>query len=230
MAEGNEGTPHKGHIHDIGMLDLRSAKTMDDLSGITQISDVGLVLVPEHLMAAFIGKVAISDVGGMIPVPEGGNIQVMTGEIRITGEMLAGGNPDNVLILVGDVIITTPISAIGYKELRVFGQLTAPRGSETALASKMGQLSGDCFYYPANARTLTGNTTLGREFLEYLPELTALVVRGELNIENEVTVEQFRAKVTEVVLFGTIHAPKALVPLLNFLTQEKRGEIRERAV
>jgi hypothetical protein len=228
MAEEHGSANRTGHIEDVGMLDLRWAKSAEDLSEIISIEDVGVILVPEHLVGA-LGRVDIEDVGLIVPIPPGENVHVMSGEVRLTGEMLAGGNPEAILVLVGQVNIATMVQSIGYKELRVYGQLYAPRGSEGAIAAKMTQFSGKVFYLPANARTLSGNTTIGKAYLELLPESSALVVSGNLDIEADVTVELFRAKVPEIVLMeGNLTASKALVPLLQILTQEKNGEIRER--
>jgi hypothetical protein len=228
MSEENGSKNRAGHIEDVGMLDLRWAKSAEDLSAIVSIEDVGVVLVPE-LLAGALARVSLEDVGLIVPIPPGENVHVMSGEVRLTAEMLAGGNPSAILVLVGQVTIANVVQSIGYQELRVYGQLYAPRGSESTIASKLTQFSGKVFYLPANARHLTGNNTIGQAYLELLPEPSALVVTGDLIFDADVTMETLRAKVPEIALLGgAITAPKALLPLLQILTQEKNGDIRER--
>jgi hypothetical protein len=233
MADENESAkqdgsaPRAGHIEDVGMLDLRWAKTAEDIGNIVSMEDVGVVLIPEHLAGA-LGRVSMEDVGAIIPIPPGDNVNVMSGQVKLTGEMLAGGNPEAILVLVGQAHITTAVQSVGYKELRIYGQLYAPRGSEAAISGKLTQFSGQVFYLPANARTFNGNTTIGQAFLDLLPEPAALVVMGNLDFEADVTVEAVKAKIPEIVLMGNINAPKALIPLLQVLTREKMGEIHER--
>jgi hypothetical protein len=230
MAEetsSEKRSDQSGHIEDIGMLDLRWAKSAEDLAQIVSMEDVGLVLVPEHLAGA-LTRVSMEDVGTIVPVPTGDNVNVMTGQIKLTGEMLAGGNPEGILVLVGHVHISTPVQTVGYKEIRVYGQLFAPRGSEGAISAKLTQFNGQMYYLPPNARTMTGNNAIGAAFLDLLPEPIALVVMDNLDFEPDVTVEALKVRVKEIVLLGNINAPKAILPLVQVLTVEKLGEIRER--
>lgn len=218
-------TPTAGQLRDMGMLDLRSAKTEADFEGITSIANIGVILVPQHLATA-LAKVPMSGVGGIVPVPPESNLNLITGQVRLTGEALAAGNPENILMIVGQVFITTPVQSVGYKEIQVFGQLFAPRGSEAALGAKIGQLNGQNFYLPTNPRIFMGESEISAEFLQFLPERSAFVVMGALRFTDDVTVALVQEKISEIVLMGEIQAPKALVALLEVLTPEKMGEIR----
>lgn len=223
-----DAMPPKGHLQKMGMLDLRSAKTPEDLNGITGISQVGCILVPEHL-ATVLAQIPMKEVGSIVPVPEGENIKTQVGQIRLNGEALAGGNPEDILFIVGQTFITTPVTSVGYKEVWIHGQLFAIRGSEGVLGAKLTRMNGQNFYLPAGARTIMGEETIGREFLELLPEPAVLVIMGQLTFEDDVTVDLLKAKVPEIVLMGQIKAPAALVPLVQVLTVEKMGEIKAKA-
>ena len=59
--------PGAGHIHNVDFLDLSSAKTPDDLQGITRITNVDCVLIPEHLMTA-LTRIPMENVDTVIPV------------------------------------------------------------------------------------------------------------------------------------------------------------------
>lgn len=227
MADDGIGEMKSGRIEDVGFLDLRWAKSAEDLSNLVSLEDVGVVLIPEQLAGA-LARVSMEDVGVVVPVPSGDNVNVMTGQVKLTGEMLAGGNPEATLVLVGQFQIEGVVSSIGYKELRVYGQLFATRGSEGAIGAKMTQFSGQIHYLPSNARTVKGNTSISQAYLDLLPEPIAFVVMGSLNFEDDVTVETLKAKVTEIVLMGNITASKALIPLVQVLTKEQMGDIHER--
>lgn len=213
-----------GRISDIGVLDLRFVRDEEELKAIRSISDVGVVLVPERLGGALMG-VEMSDVGNVVRVPDEGKLQTFSGQTKVTGEALAAGDPESVLLIVGQLFVSTPCETVGYKEIRVIGQLIATRGSETALMAKLTEVNGQVLYLPPNARLILGDETFGREFLELLPRPTPLVILGELRLEDDVTAELVREKVPEIVLMGSLHAPRALVPLLQVITTEKFGEI-----
>jgi len=216
--------PSAGIIHNMGLLDLRSAKTPEDLSGITALHNIGCVIIPEHL-ASVLMRIPMENVGTVAPVPSGENIQVQVGQVWLSGEAIAAGDSDAILFTVGQLFLTTPVTSVGFKEIRVHGQVLAIRGSEAALGSKVKSLTGQIFYLPAKARTIMGSESIGQEFLELLPEPTALVIMGELTFEQDVTKEMLKSKILEMVLMGHIKAPQALVPLVQVLTIEKMGEI-----
>ena len=219
-----DATDSQGVIKDVGMLDLRYAKSPEDLAHIRKIVDVGCVLVPEHLAGVLAG-ISMSDVGSVVPIPVGDNVNCMTGQVRLTGSMLESGDAETILVIVGQAFITGEIKSVGYKELRVHGQLFAPRSGQEVISAKLAQLTGQNFYLPTDARMIMGEESIGAEFLELLDAPTAFVVMGELNFESDVTRELLKAKITEIVLMGEIHAPKALIPLLQVITKEKMGEI-----
>jgi len=79
---------HTGTIRDMGLLDLSSAQSAEDLSGITSIHDVGAIIIPEDLMSALI-RIDIHDVGSVVPIPRGANVSLHMGQTRLTGEALA---------------------------------------------------------------------------------------------------------------------------------------------
>jgi hypothetical protein len=216
--------PQAGHIHNVDFLDLSSAKSPDDLQGITRISNVDCILIPEHLMPA-LTRIPMENVDAVIPMPAGENAQVRVGQVWMTGEALAAGGAEESLFVAGQLFITTPVTSVGYREVRVHGQVMAPRGSEAALGAKLGRLTGQILYLPEKARTIMQEETIGKAFLELLPEPAAFVVMGQLTIEDDVTVELLRSKVPEIVLFGQITASRALVPLVQVLTTENYGQI-----
>jgi len=165
-------------------------------------------------------------VGGLVPVPADGKVNCLTGQTQLTGEALEGGDPDTTLILVGQTFISTPVRQVGYKDIRIVGQLFATRGSEGALSAKISNMTGQNFFLPPDPRIFMGQETIGAEFLELLPKPTAIVIMGELTVEADVPRDLLMSKVEEIVLMGKINAPANLVPALQVLTKVKMGEIK----
>lgn len=213
------------HLKDMGMLDLRHVKSAEELKGIAEISDIGVILISEDLVGA-LSNVNIHDVGGIMPVPAGGKVNCMTGQTRLTGEALASGDPETSLVLVGQTFITTPVSSVGYKEIRTCGQLFATRGSESALSPKIAQQTGQNFYLPSDPRFIMGEEKIGTEYLELLPKPTSFVIMGEVTFSSDVTRDLLLSKVDEIVLMGEIHCPQHLQAALQIRTKEKMGEIK----
>ncbi len=78
-----------GVISDVAMLDLTPLTSAEDLAGITRISDVAMVLVPESLMPAVLG-IPMDDVATVVPVPDGVGVRNHTGALVMGGEALGG--------------------------------------------------------------------------------------------------------------------------------------------
>ena len=215
----------KKQIHNIGFLDLRSYKTAEDLGNIASIHNVGVVLVPESLAGA-LSKIEMSDIGSVVSIPDGENVACMMGQTKLTGEALEKGNAESILVLVGQTFITSACQSVGYKEIRVHGQLFATCGSEAAIGAKLTHLSGQNFYLPENPRFVMGDLDITAEYLQLLPGSTPFVVMGSLSFDEDVSVELVKSKISEIVLMGEIQAPKRLLALLEVLTSEKMGTIR----
>jgi len=213
-----------GHISQMGLLNLLSAKTEADIEGIKSIREVGLILVPENLLMA-LNRIPMTEVGAVAPVPAGDKISLIAGQASLTGEALESGDPDTVLFIAGQVTITTPVPKIGYKSLYLAGQLLAPRGSEAAIANAMKMLAGQILYMPVGARTFTGEEVFDQAFLEYLEKPTPFALMGSFRFANDVKPETLREKVPEIFLCGELKAPASLVSLVKVLTVEKHGSI-----
>jgi len=129
------------------------------------------------------------------------------------------------LVVVGQLIITTPVERIGYQGLVVHGQLLAPKGSETAIGTALRRLNGQTIYYTGEPRVFTGNDRFGRAFFETLERPAALVLAGNYVIEPDVSVDLLKEKVSQVILAGRLQAPLALVPVLQARCEMKAGAI-----
>lgn len=213
-----------GHISDVGVLNLLSAKTEEDFSGISRITDVGVVLVPQSLMPALL-RVSMDDVGTIAPVPEGGHVVLLNGQTSLTGEALAAGSPEKLLFIVGQVFVESVVTSVGYGGIHVIGQMFAPRGSESAISGALRELVGQIVYLPPDGRLILGEDRFGREFLQALSQPTPLVILGNVEFERDVDAEILRRVVPEIVLFGNLRVPRALAPTAQALTVHKFGNL-----
>lgn len=161
-------TPGGGReIHNVALLDLTGAQAAGALDGVTRISNVATILVPESLLPK-LSSIPMDRVAATIPVADGRRARVMAGQITLSGEALAGIGDDlesEMLVVAGQLVITSPVTKVGYKELVVLGQAVAPTGSETALGAALTRLSGKVVYYsyvdgatirPVSSDSLTG--------------------------------------------------------------------------
>ena len=215
-----------GTVGHVGILDLTWAKSPEDLARVTSIEDVGIVQVSKELYG-YVISIPQQSVG-MVQVVASGPHQSVTGSLRMTGDFLAHGNPETILDVTGCLLVLPPVEEIGFKQIVVNGVLALPRGSEGILSAKLGDVTGAVTFYPADQGTprfITDNESIGREFLELLPEPTPFVVMGNLTVENDVTADLMRSKVSEIILYGNLRVPRPLYPLVQFLTKEKSGNI-----
>jgi hypothetical protein len=215
-----------GEIKDVGILDLTSSASEASLAAITRISDVGMVLIPERLQGAVVA-IPMERVGQVTAIPDGPGVRISVGQLQLSGEALAagGGDLEDTLVVVGQLVLTSRVERVGFRRLIVIGQIVAPRGSEPALAAGISKLVGQNAFYRDGARIFVGADRFGSRFVQLLPEGTTLVLVGAFAFEPDVAGDSLRQKVSEIILCGTISAARDLVPVLQFLTTQKAGTI-----
>jgi hypothetical protein len=192
-----------------------------------QVIVTGLVLAPEGSESA-LGAGLTRMTGGVeyYRKTEGQRINVMSGQSRVSGQTLAneGGNPDDILVLAGQSIITGDVPSVGYQRILVGGQVVAPRAAEPLLAPVLS-IHGQLAWYDGEPRFFIGSDTLGSDFFDFVEEPIGIGVVGTLTIAPEVTLEQFRGAVSDIVLMGVLRVPPHLLGAAQFLTSEKHGVI-----
>ncbi|HVX46995.1 MAG TPA: hypothetical protein VHC49_24095 [Mycobacteriales bacterium] len=158
---------------------------------------------------------------------EGQQIKSLSGQSRISGETLANGTgtADDILVAAGQLIVTGPVTTLGFAQLIVSGQCIAPRDSEPVLGPAL-TVAGQTLWYAGTApRMFTGDESFGSDFFEYIEEPMSMVLLGEHTIEAGVDAALLKEKVSVISLFGTLHAPRELHGLLQFLAVENQGRI-----
>jgi hypothetical protein len=195
--------------------------------GYREVIVTGLVLAPTGSESALgAGLTMVTGAVGQYRHVEGQQFRQLSGQQRLGGESFVNhdGSPDDVLILSGQVIVTSPVTHVGYQKVFYGGQLVVPRASEGVLGSALDG-AGQLAWYAGQPRFVIGDESFGREFFELLDEPVALAVIGSVRIEDDVPVDLLRAKVSEVSVIGRLTAPKALIPVLQVLTTERYGDV-----
>jgi hypothetical protein len=206
-----------GEIKDVAMLDLTALTSAEELDGITRISDVAAVLVPESLMAAVVG-IPMDDVAMVVPVPDGVEVRSHTGALVMGGEALAGPAAENAtLVVTGTLILTSPVERVAYRQVIVTGLVLAPHGSESALGAGLTRVTGSVDFYPyAEGQEVTVSTGQLRTDGELLANPAGgpddiLVVAGQLVVTGPVAKVGYR----RVVVAGQMLAPRASQAVLG---------------
>jgi len=212
-----------GEINDVALLDLTPLRSAEELAGITRISDVAIVLVPESLMAAAVG-IPMDDVAMVVPVPDGVEVRVHTGALVMGGEALADPGVEQATLLVtGTLVLTSPVQKVAYRQVIVMGLVLAPSGSESALGAGLTRVTGSVDYYPyAEGQEIRVSTGQVRADGELFANPTGgpddvLVVAGQLIVTGPVAKLGYR----RVVVAGQMLAPRDSQKLLGPATAVK---------
>jgi len=152
----------------------------------------------------------------------------MAGQVKLSSAMLANpaGQPEDILIAAGQVVVTGPVSAVNFAQVIVAGQFVAPQASRDLLEPRVQAHGQVAWYRGDEARLIMDDIRLGPNFFRLLDHTVSLVVLADLVIEPGVTEAALREKVTDIVLFGDLTAPAELVPVLQVLAADAYGTIR----
>jgi hypothetical protein len=195
-------------LRDQPVLDLSHLTSPDQLAGISRIEDVAVVVVPQSLAGAY-AAISVSDVAGTIYVPDGANVRLHTGSMVVGGDGI--GAADDVLVVIGMLVITSPVTGPVPQRIYVIGSVLAPRGSEPALGPALAGGSGGVSYYPhrddQDVRVLSGQVRLSGAMLANPAGQAGdiLVTAGQVAVTGEVTTLGYRL----VMVAGQFAAPAA---------------------
>jgi hypothetical protein len=194
-----------------------------------RIHVVGSVLAPRGSEAA-LGPALAGGTGGVsyYTPASGQDIKVLSGQVKLSGAMLANpaGQADDMLIAAGQVVITGEVTAVGYRQVIIAGQVAAPAASRDVIEPR-AQVQGQAAWYRGDdPRVFFADTSLGPDFFRLLDHPVSLVVLGALTITAGVTEAMMREKITGISVFGDTTAPPGLVGVLQVLTTDAFGAIR----
>lgn len=157
------------------------------------------------------------------PYADGQDIKVLSGQVKLSGAMLANpaGQPDDLLIAAGQVVVTGEVTTVGYRQVIVAGQLAAPAASRDVIEPRIQAQGQVAWYLGENPRVFNDDITLGRDFFRLLDRPASLVVFGDLTIAAGVTETMVQEKITSLVTFGDWVVPPELVGVLQVLATVK---------
>jgi hypothetical protein len=157
---------------------------------------------------------------------DGQRFRTMSGQTKLSGGALANpkGDPSDILFLIGQTVITSPVDEVGFQHVIAAGQLMAPKESELTLSSVL-TCEGQLIWYEGRPRLFLGAERFGRGFFELLDGPLALLLIGRFEIDDDVPPELLREKVSEITLIGKLRTSAPLIPMLQFLVTEKQGTI-----
>jgi hypothetical protein len=210
----------------VGMLVITSPVT----GAVPQrITVVGSVIAPKGSESA-LGPALTGCVGNVsyYRYAEGQDVKVLTGQVQLSGAMLANpaGQAEDVLVAAGQVVVTGPVTKVGYARVVVAGQLVAPAAGRDQLEPWLDTHGQVLWYRSERPRVLFGDTRLDADFFRLLDQPTSLVVLGDLTVAPGVSEDVLREKVSDIVLLGDVTAPAEVVPVLQMLAVDALGEIR----
>ncbi len=194
-----------------------------------RIHVVGSVLAPRGSEQA-LGPALAGGTGGVsyYKYSDGQDVKMLSGQVKLSSAMLANpaGQPDDILIAAGQVVVTGEIGALGYRTVIIAGQFAGPAAYRDVLEPRI-QLQGQAGWYPGgDPRVLYQDTSLGPDFFRLLDRPDGLVVFGDLTIEAGVTQTMVREKISGITVFGDVTVPPGLVAVVQVLAADVFGTIQ----
>jgi len=194
-----------------------------------RISVIGSVFAPRGSEAA-LGRVFGGGVGTVTyyRYQDGQDVKMLSGQVRLTGGALANhtGEPGDILIAAGQVIITGEVGPIGYRQILVAGQLLAPEAAQRELETRMDVQGQTVWYRSGDPRVFFDNVELGPDYFGLLDHPISIIALGDLTIGAGVTADLLREHVADIALLGDVLAPAAAVPAIQVLATTITGQIR----
>jgi hypothetical protein len=215
MTSAREPVVISGHA----LLDL-TPMPPEQLAGIARIEGVGTVLLRESQSAAY-AAISVSGVGSTVYVPDG-NLRVHKGMLTVGGDAL--GAEDDVLIVAGVLIITSPVTSPVPKRIHVDGLVMAPRDSAAVLSPLLAGSGNVTFYRGSETpdiKVITGQTRLSGAMLANLSGQAEdmLIIAGQVLVTGAPGPVGYRS----IVIAGQVALPASardvIEPKLEVLGQ-----------
>jgi hypothetical protein len=130
------------------------------------------------------------------PYTAGANVKPFTSSTRLSAADLEnrGGQPSDILVAVGQLLITGQINKLGYEQIVALGPVIAPKQAEPILEGHVTSLSTGLIYYEAEPRLFDGKETFSGAFFDLLDEPITLILDGKFTFADDVTPGSSRPK------------------------------------
>lgn len=202
-------------IGNVGMLDLTEA-TVESVKSIERIDNVGMVLYraeTAHLLALLTNA---GNIGKTLEIPRG--YRFFKGTLKLNAEYFKHKQPENVFTY-GTVVIDRDVTLEAFEHsglhMAVRGEVYVPKhleGAVTASLLKMEGAEASIQAYQSELRFESGKFRLTNAYLSSLKEPRYLVVNGVLELEKDLDMEQFAARLETIHVNGIamIHEEQSL--------------------
>src|SRR5712691_768809 len=157
------------------------------------------------------------------PYVEGAHVQVREGG-AMGGEALANvtGQPTDILLVTGALVLASPVDSIGYQHVVVLGDVLVARSAQAALLGRVLPQGGQIIEYDATPQVFRGDESLSAGYFELLDAPITLVIQGKCKLEDDISPALLRQKVAGLVLQGKLTAPRRLLPVLQIVSLARR--------
>ncbi|MGG3283268.1 hypothetical protein [Paenibacillus solani] len=193
-------------IGNVGVLDLTEA-TEESVTSIERIGNVGLVIYRSETSYLLTQLKNAGNIGKTIEIPEGH--RYYSGTLRLSEDYFQLlEQPDRVFVN-GTVIIDKGVSLEAFQNsplhLVVNGEVYAPRhlaAAVTAALIKVGGASAEVHAYEYEPRFESGKVQLNNAYLTSSNEPMDLILNGKIQLDKELDMEQFAARIESLRING----------------------------
>ena len=202
----NEQSRERTVVGNLSVLDLRRASD-ESFSSISVIGNLGLVLYSRetaHLLSR-IGSV-VGNLGRSIEAPAEAIVHV--GEVQFVADYFSVNDSARDIVVAGRVVVSPDLSSEdidkGLGQLIVTGDLICPDHLSNQIRARTSHLGGQQVVYPQGGRVILNDLDVDDTFLSALPDATALVVVGNLNMKQVVSDALMDEKLKQLQVTGRI--------------------------
>ncbi|GAB6929056.1 hypothetical protein JCM10914A_30390 [Paenibacillus sp. JCM 10914] len=216
-------------IGNVGMLDLTEA-TEERLRTIERIGNIGVVVYradTAHLLPLLQNA---GNIGTTMEIPEG--YQFYNGTLNLNEAYLTQLEQPQHIYVNGSVVIDKSVTQETYKNhqlnLKVNGDVYAPEhiaGLVTASLLQSGGSNGQVHAYRSEPRFDTGKVLLTNAYLNAIKEPLNLVLNGVLQLEKDLDMELFTARIEGIRLNGKVIIQEEQSAYLNEKLKTLNGVI-----
>ncbi len=208
-------------MKNIPTLDLRTLTSADTLKDVEEISNVGIIILPENgdpeVLNAF-HAIPKSNIGHTLTLPKGVDVQQMTGNISLSAAILKS---KNTLILTGNIVIEEVIEECNASIIMT-GNLIYPKRCPLNIHSSTGNSKAyDYEHYVA----VDDDFELDADTLDLLEYKTLLNIDGDLRVSKNISLEMMKEKMPYFLVDGDVRCRREVASFLK-LRSEIDGELK----
>lgn len=208
-------------MKNIPTLDLRTITSADALKDVEEISNVGIIILPENgdpeVLNTFYA-IPKNNVGHILTLPQGMDVQQMTGNVTLSPAMLKA---NSVILITGNSIVEEVVEECNAS-LIMTGNLIYPKHCPLNIRSTTGNAkSYDYEHYVA----VDDDFELDADTLDLMEYKTLLDIDGDLRVAKDVTVDLLKEKMPYFVIDGDVRCQKSVAAFMK-LRSDVDGDFR----